>query len=165
MAWVSISRHHSLCCSVLHESVSPGITNYHSEPSVLWFACLIIYLLTWSFSGKRLNHVCDISIHVCDMALTYTCDMTHLFVWHAIILRDSNCNRVWNKSFMCVTWVLRTCDTNHCCVRHDWFMCVSHCDTHPNINILILISNSKWTGKGISGHTQSCHESLWGHYD
>jgi len=37
--------------------------------------------------------------------------MTHSYVWH--------------DSFICVTWLIHTCDMTHSCVWHDSFICVT----------------------------------------
>jgi len=34
--------------------------------------------------------------------------------------------RMWLDLFICVTWLIHTCDMTHPCVWHDWFVCVWH---------------------------------------
>jgi len=45
------------------------------------------------------------------LAQRHTCDMTHLYVWRTHLY-------VWHDSFICVTWLIHTCDMTH----HIW-MC------------------------------------------
>jgi len=57
----------------------------------------------------------------CVTWLTYTCDMTHLHVWHdsftrvtwLILTRDRTHWYVWHDAFVCVTGPIHMCDTTH----------------------------------------------------
>ena len=66
--------------------------------------------------------------------LIHMCDITRSCVWHDSFIGDGRAaGALPQDSFICVTWLVHTCDTTHSYVSHGSFICVTWlihtCDT------------------------------------
>jgi len=110
--------------------------------------------------------------------LIFTCDMTHSYVWH------THCD-VWHDSFVCVTWLILTCDTAfHKCVTWSQHAATyRHFEKkkteyykHESFLITSVVSNQRlffcfcdmihsyvWHDSFICVNDQSFNTTLWCH--
>ena len=108
--------------------------------------CDMTHLYVWHDSFIRVTwlvHTCDMTrLHASLMchSVFHTCsNMTHSYVWHDSFIRISNIylcvvyttpfvhnfHVTWLTPFICVTWLIHTCDMTRSYVWHDSFIRVT----------------------------------------
>jgi len=79
-------------------------------------------LSTWPTTYHTRHDTCDMTYNLPYATLDFhTCDLSHLqrHSW------KPRCKVVWHDSFICVTWLIYTCDMTHLYVWHDSFICMA----------------------------------------
>jgi len=102
-----------------------------------WYLTRIIEISLDDMTHSYGNNSCARDSFLCVTCLSYTCDMPHLYVWHASVIRVTWLihmgitralvirSYVWHASFIRVTCLIHKCDMTHPCVWHDSFICVT----------------------------------------
>jgi len=102
-------------------------------------------------------------IHICDMTL-HTCDMAHLYVWHDSFIYmtwpihacDMTHSYMWHGPFIRVTWLIHTCDMAHLYVWHDSLQGSWVCIT-PSHHVIHTHSTHILMDMTHSPCNESCH--------